>query len=172
MVTRSSPPLPARLPGAYNLGSMPERERRHAAILELIRAERIGSQEELRELLAERGFDVTQATLSHDLRGLGVVKAPGASGSTRYTVPADAEQAVPALRRLLPVLYISSEGTGQLLVVRTRTGAAQPVAEAIDREEWDEVLGTIAGDNTVLLILRDARKLRTVQRRLEELAEG
>jgi transcriptional regulator of arginine metabolism len=151
---------------------MPERERRHTAILELIRAERIGSQEELRELLAERGFDVTQATLSRDLRGLGVAKAPDTTGSTRYTVPADAEQAVPALRRLLPVLYISSEGTGQLLVVRTRTGAAQPVAEAIDREEWDEVLGTIAGDNTILLILRDARKLRAVQRRIEELAEG
>jgi transcriptional regulator of arginine metabolism len=150
---------------------MSQRERRHVAILDLVRNERIASQEELRERLAQHGFDVTQATLSRDLRSLGVLKAPDASGSTRYTVAPDAELAVPALRRLLPVLYISSEGTGQLLVVKTRTGAAQPVAEAIDREEWDEILGTIAGDNTILVILRDPAQLPAVQQRIEELAE-
>jgi transcriptional regulator of arginine metabolism len=149
---------------------MADPTRRRELILELVRTERIASQEELRALLEARGFAVAQATLSRDLRTLGIAKAPDAAGHTRYTFPAGEPGGAPALERLLPVLFSSAEGTGQLLVVKTRTGAAQPVAEALDREAWPEVLGTIAGDNTILIILRDPAQVEPVSARLHRLA--
>ncbi len=143
---------------------------RHAAIRELVREGRYTSQEELREALAEHDFDVTQATLSRDLRELRLIKVPDAEGGSAYTLPPEAWDQTPKLERLLANLFVGAEGTGNLLVVKTLAGGAQPVAVAIDWEEWPEVLGTIAGDDTILLILRDPKHLLTVQRRLEELA--
>jgi transcriptional regulator of arginine metabolism len=144
--------------------------KRHAAILELVRDRRVPSQEVLREMLAERGMEVAQATLSRDIRELGLVKVPEEEGGSVYTVPAGVTDATPALARLLPSLYLGAEGTGNLLVVKTLIGGAQPVAVGIDWEEWPEVLGTIAGDDTILVILRDPGHLALVIRRLEELA--
>ena len=143
---------------------------RHAAILDLVRNERVPSQEVLRELLGRRGFEVAQATLSRDIRELGLVKIPDEDGGSLYTVPADVTDPTPALSRLLPALYLGADGVGNLLVVKTLTGGAQPVAVAIDWEEWPEVVGTIAGDDTILLILRDPEMLDPIARRLEELA--
>ncbi|HEX7119678.1 MAG TPA: arginine repressor [Longimicrobiales bacterium] len=146
------------------------KRQRHAAILEIVREHRVTSQEHLRELLAERGLDVTQATLSRDIRELRLVKVPDAEGGMHYTLPPEAWDQTPPLGRLLPTLFVSAEGTGNLLLVKTLTGGAQPVAIAIDWEEWPEVLGTLAGDDTILLILRDPAHLPTVQQRLEEIA--
>lgn len=143
---------------------------RHAAILDLLRTRRVPSQEVLRELLGSRGFDVAQATLSRDIRELGLVKVPDEEGGSVYTVPADVTDPMPTLPRLLPALYLGADGIDNLLVVKTLTGGAQPVAVAIDWEEWPEVVGTIAGDDTILLILRARGLLDTVTRRLEELA--
>lgn len=143
---------------------------RHSAILDLVRSRRISSQEVLREMLAEEGIDVAQATLSRDIRELGLVKVPDETGGSVYTVPVDVTDPTPTLRRLLPALYLGADGVGNLLVVKTLTGGAQPIAVAIDWEEWPEVVGTVAGDDTILLILRSARSLRTVTRRLEDLA--
>lgn len=128
----------------------------------------MSSQEQLRELLADRNFDVTQATLSRDIRELRLVKVPGETG-TYYTVPADSDQR-PPLARLLPTLFVGAEGTGNLLVVKTLAGGAQAVSEALDWEEWPEVLGTLGGDDTILVILRNAADLPTIQRRIEALA--
>lgn len=143
---------------------------RHAAILDLVRIQRISSQEVLRERLAERGFEVAQATLSRDIRELGLIKMPDEDGGSLYTVPAHVTDPTPALSRLLPALYLGSDGVGNLLVVKTLTGGAQPVAVAIDWQEWPEVVGTIAGDDQILLILRDPAQLREIVRRLEDLA--
>jgi transcriptional regulator of arginine metabolism len=142
---------------------------RHAAIRTLVQEHRVGSQEQLRELLVARGFDVTQATLSRDMRELRLVKMPDNEGSTFYQVP-DTDQR-PALARLLPTLFIGAEGTGNLLVVKTLAGGAQAVSEALDWEEWPEVLGTLAGDDTILVIIRDPAHMDAVQKRLEHLAE-
>ncbi len=147
-----------------------DKHARHAAIREIVREGRYASQEELREALAERGFDVTQATLSRDIRELRLLKVPDAEGGSAYTLPPEAWDQTPKLERLLAALFVGAEGTGNLLVLKTLAGGAQPVAVAIDWEEWPEVLGTIAGDDTILMILRDAAHLGTVQRRLEELA--
>ena len=143
---------------------------RLAAIRAIVREHRVTSQELLRELLLRRGFDVTQGTLSRDIRELRLVKVPDAEGSAHYTLPPEAWDHTPPLARLLPTLYTGAEGTGNLLVVRTLAGGAQAVAEALDWEEWPEVLGTLGGDDTILVILRKPEFLPAVQRRLEELA--
>jgi transcriptional regulator of arginine metabolism len=143
---------------------------RHDAIRELIQSHRIASQEQLRELLETRGFDVAQATLSRDIRELRLIKVHDPEGGTHYTLPPEAWDNAPALTRLLPALYLGAEGTGNLLVIKTMVGGAQAVAEAIDWEEWPEVLGTLAGDDTILLILRRPDHLQPILRRLEERA--
>jgi transcriptional regulator of arginine metabolism len=142
---------------------------RHKQILEVVRSHRITSQEALRELLHERGTEVTQATLSRDMRELRLVKVPGADGVGFYFSPEEWDS-TPSLESLLPALFHSAEGVDHLLVVRTMKGGAQTVAAGIDWEEWPEVLGTLAGDDTILLILRDPAKLDEVKGRVEAMA--
>jgi len=142
---------------------------RQAAILEIVKRNRFGSQEALREVLGEQGFDVTQATLSRDIRDLRLVKVTGADGQPYYMLPEEWET-TPPLEGLLPTLFLAAEGTGNLLVLRTMTGGAQAVALGIDWEEWPEVLGTIAGVDTILLILRSSDHLATVKERVESIA--
>ena len=143
---------------------------RHSAILDLVRNERISSQEVLRELLVSRGFEVAQATLSRDIRELGLVKVPDDEGGSVYTVPTHMSEPTPALSRLLPTLYLGTDGVSNLLVVKTLTGGAQPVAAAIDWEEWPEVVGTIAGDDSILIVLRSPEYLGRITTRLEGIA--
>jgi transcriptional regulator of arginine metabolism len=145
------------------------KQARHEAIRDLVHTRRVASQEQLREFLETRGFEVTQATLSRDIRELRLSKAHDSEGG-HYTLPSEAWENSPTLGRLLPALFIGAEGTGNLLIVKTMLGGAQAVAEAIDAEEWPEVLGTLAGDNTVLVILRDSSQLAVVQGRLEDRA--
>lgn len=158
-----APPPSARAPIVV-------KTQRHVAILDLVRSTRIPSQEALRELLAARGFEVAQATLSRDIRELGLVKIPDEDGGSAYVVPADVTDPTPTLSRLLPALYLGSDGVDNLLVVKTLTGGAQPIAVALDWEEWPEVVGTLAGDDTILVILRKAEYLEPIARRLEEIA--
>ncbi|MGH7554829.1 MAG: arginine repressor [Longimicrobiales bacterium] len=143
---------------------------RHAALREVVQTTRVSSQEHLRELLARRGFDVAQATLSRDIRELRLIKVPDAEGRTHYMLPPEAWDNTPPLQRLLPTLFVGAEGTGNLLIIKTLAGGAQAVAEALDWEEWPEVLGTIGGDDTILLILRDPKQLANIVKRIEELA--
>lgn len=145
------------------------KQERHTTILDVIREHRVGSQETLRKLLADRGIDVTQATLSRDLRELRLVKVPGAEG-THYTLPEEWET-TPPLKSILPTVFLGAEGTGNMLVVKTMTGGAQGAALAIDWEEWPEVLGTIAGVDTILVIIRDEDEVTVIRERLEKIAE-
>ena len=142
---------------------------RHAQILEVLKNHRVTSQESLRELLQKQGTDVTQATLSRDMRELRLVKVPGADGAPHYSVPEEWDS-TPSLESLLPALFQSAEGVDHLLVVQTMKGGAQTVAAGIDWEEWHEVLGTLAGDDTILIILRKPEFLPAVQARLEQMA--
>jgi transcriptional regulator of arginine metabolism len=145
---------------------------RHAAILEIIGASHVSSQEQLRSLLARRGVRVTQATLSRDLHELGVARVPGDDG-VRYALPERvATEAIPSLETLLPQLFSSVDGVGELVVLHTLASGAQPVSEAIDAAGWTEVLGTIAGENTILIVCRSAAARQSVILRLTELARG
>ncbi len=143
--------------------------RRQTEIMDVIRSQRLSSQRELQAELAKRGFEVNQATLSRDVRELRLVKVPASGGGSYYAAGDDSETTA-TLERLMPALFLSAEGTGNLLVVRTVTGGAQPVALAIDQEDWPELLGTIAGDDTILLILKAAKALPEIEARLRSLA--
>ena len=147
---------------------MRKRER-HEQILEVLKGHRVTSQEALRELLDARGTEVTQATLSRDIRELRLVKVPGADGSSHYSIP-DEWESTPPLESLLPTLFQTAEGVDNLLVVQTMKGGAQTVAAGIDWEEWPEILGTLAGDDTILIILRDPKALPIIQERIERMA--
>ncbi|MGH7501536.1 MAG: arginine repressor [Longimicrobiales bacterium] len=146
------------------------RPARLAAIRQIVQSHRVTNQEQLRELLARRGFDVAQATLSRDIRELRIIKIPDADGGHHYTPPPETWDSTPPLQRLLPTLFVAAEGTRNLLILKTLAGGAQAVAEALDWEEWPEVLGCLAGDDTILLVLRRDDQLPTVQRRLEAIA--
>jgi transcriptional regulator of arginine metabolism len=145
--------------------------RRLAVIRELVEHEAVHSQEELRRRLVRRGFDVTQATLSRDIKELGLVKraadgayqAAGADGAT----PAAAHV---ALARALGEFLSSVESSQQLLVVKTGAGQAQLLGLAIDRARLPDVLGTIAGDDTILVICRDARCAQVARKTFQDLA--
>jgi transcriptional regulator of arginine metabolism len=136
---------------------------RHARIVALIREVPVRSQAELAELLAAEGFVTTQATLSRDLEELGAVKVRGTDGSAPvYVIPEEgagplraAEQPPERLRRLLRELLVSAEASGNLVVLRTPPGAAQFLASAFDRSGLPEVMGTIAGDDTIIIVVRD-----------------
>lgn len=145
---------------------MTRKHERQAAVLEVIEQHVVSSQEELRQHLAELGMNVTQATLSRDLRDLGLVRAQGEDG-LRYVRPqalADDDDK-PLLANLLPQLFARVDGVGPLLVLHTVASGAQPIAEAIDQEEFAEVLGTIAGDDTILIVTRseEARAVLTAR---------
>ena len=144
--------------------------RRQAAILDIVQREPIRSQEQLRRRVKGEGFDVTQATLSRDIREIGLVKG-GADGA--YQAPAQAASpanAVPVLQRALAEYLARVDRVQQLVLLRTGPGQAQLLGVALDRARLSEVVGTIAGDDTILVIAHDARRARALVHRLEELA--
>jgi transcriptional regulator of arginine metabolism len=155
---------------------------RHQLVVELLATHEVRSQPELLELLALRGTHVTQATLSRDLVELDAVRVRSQSGSLVYAVPAEGGDRRPAapgetaasghrLGRLLAELLVSADASANLVVLRTPPGAAQFLASALDKAEYADVLGTIAGDDTVLLIGRAARGGDEIARRLLALAQ-
>lgn len=160
-----------RGPNSHPHGQIHVKLPRHAAILELIRTRRVPSQEALRELLAERGIEVAQATLSRDIRTLGLVKAPDGQGGSAYAIPAGGADTSPTLGRLLPALYVGADGVGNLLVLKTLVGGAQPIAVAIDAEGWPEIVGTLGGDDTILVILRGEEHREKIVARIEAIAD-
>jgi transcriptional regulator of arginine metabolism len=151
---------------------MTKKQDRQDAILQLIGSHQISSQEDLKQLLRVRGLTVTQATLSRDLRDLGVLRASGEEGA-RYMLPEMvSDEAKPSLDGLLPQLFSRIDGVGELLVLHTLPSGAQPVAEALDGQGWPEVIGTLAGENTVLIICRSAQAREILTRRIIELARA
>jgi transcriptional regulator of arginine metabolism len=150
---------------------MTKKRARQAAIVELVAEHVVGSQEELRRLLLARGMDVTQATLSRDLRDLGLARVSTEEGG-RYVLPETLaiEEDKPLLSNLLPQLFSRLDGVGELIVLHTVRSGAQPIAEAIDQEGFEEVLGTIAGDDTILIVTRSAAARAALTVRLLALA--
>ncbi len=142
---------------------------RQQAILELIGSREIGSQEELRLLLSKRGWDVTQSTLSRDLRDLRIARVPTDRG-VRYLVNEGSDDAARTpLAAILPQLMVRLEGVSHMIVLKTVIGGAQAVASAVDKEASPDILGTIAGDDTILMICRSEAARERVSRRLSSL---
>jgi transcriptional regulator of arginine metabolism len=141
---------------------------RHAAILRVVRDRRIESQDVLRQALADEGFVVTQATLSRDIRELGLAKLADPGGGAYYTHP-HRGAVRPELGQVLPALLVSVDGVGPFLVLKTASGSAGAVTEALDQVGWTEVIGTIAGDDTVLIITRSQRHRQQIAGRIQQL---
>ena len=182
---------------------------RQAQIADILTRSRVRSQEELADLLAQRGVKVTQATLSRDLEELGAVRLRGAGGTLVYALPGDPggpgsrpgglpgppagsppgppgpsgswpgawlsgrpdEGASGTLARVGPELLLSAEASANLVVLRTPAGAAQFLASAIDHAGWPSILGTVAGDDTVLVISREPEGGNELAESLLRLAE-
>jgi transcriptional regulator of arginine metabolism len=145
--------------------------RRQAVILELIDRDALHSQEQLRRRLHQRGFDATQATISRDIKELGLVKRASDGAYQRPGADvADPATALVALERAASEFVRRVERVQHLVVIRTGVGQAQPLALAIDRAQLSEAVGTIGGDDTILVVARDARRATALARRLERFA--
>ena len=137
---------------------------RRAAILRIIRDSSVGKQDELVRLLKKQGFDATQSSVSRDLRELHVAKA-----GDRYIVSMNEVAAPKNLFATVATFVLEIKNAGpSLTVVKTTTGGAQSVAEAIDTSDWPEVVGTLAGENTVFIATEDGRAQRKLAERLRE----
>jgi transcriptional regulator of arginine metabolism len=139
---------------------------RHAAIRDLVAETEVASQDELRRKLFRRGHRVTQATLSRDIHELGLMKS-----TDGYKLPHgdDAESGLPSIERLIQTFVYDVRTALNQVVIKTSAGSAQPVSAAIDAEDWEEVVGTIGGDDTILTITTDSRSAERLAQRLRKL---
>ena len=150
------------------------KRRRQQAILDLVRRESLGSQVAILARLREQGFEVTQPTVSRDLEELGLVRARDEQGHLRYVPPGEATNGhgVERLHRVLAEFVLQLEASRNIVVVRTPPGSANTVAQVIDQVGLEDVIGTVAGDDTILIVAREGVRGTTVLRRLQELVEG
>ena len=141
---------------------------RHKAILDLLDEGPVESQDTLQQRLEGRGFEVGQATLSRDIYELKLVK--GRDGYRRAGESLTNESVLPSVMHLARQFVIEIRQAQNLLVVKTTVGSAQPVAAALDASHWPEVVGTIAGDDTVLVIVSDRKRAQVLAKRIRELS--
>ena len=139
---------------------------RQNRILDLVLEEPLASQDELRLRLSRLGFKVTQATLSRDIHDLGLVKTP--EGYMARPGEAAPDAGAPRIARLLREFVIQIRGAQNLLVLKTIVGSAQPVAAAMDQQDWPKLVGTIAGDDTVLVVCPDKEDAKKLAHRIQE----
>jgi transcriptional regulator of arginine metabolism len=144
---------------------------RQSQILDVIDHEAVASQEVLRERLRSRGITATQATISRDLKELGLVKRAGDGAYVRPGATADSPAATDQLRRAVVSLVRGFERVDPLLIVRTDRGQAQGLAEWIDRAQLSELAGSVAGDDTILLVCRGAEAAQALEARFREMVE-
>jgi len=144
---------------------MISKKARHTRIIEIVRGGSVASQNELSSLLRREGISVTQSTLSRDIRELGLVKI---RGSYKATGQSDAIPSTEALRRTFGQLVISTGMSGNIVMIKTFPGNAHPIGVVLDAAQWPEVLGTLAGDDTVFVLLRDGRLGKKVLKKIEE----
>ncbi len=140
---------------------------RQRAVLETLKQGPVASQEDLQKALRKRGFKVGQATLSRDIHDLNLSKT-----ATGYALPqseGSSGLALPPVQRLVREFVLEVRPAQNLLVVKTIVGSAQPVAAALDEQEWEGVLGTIGGDDTILIVCRDKDAAKKVAARVEEM---
>ncbi|MBT4138380.1 MAG: arginine repressor [Candidatus Latescibacteria bacterium] len=155
---------------------MTEKQKRQQKIIELISAQPIARQEALSDALKAVGIETTQSTLSKDIKELGVMKAPDGTGGFQYQMPSFGEPVGRAslkgealLRRELRDFVVLVDGAGYTAVVKTATGHAQGVCEVIDQVSWPEVVGTLAGENTIFILCRSEVDCRRLRDRIEEM---
>ncbi|HEY0395621.1 MAG TPA: arginine repressor [Candidatus Elarobacter sp.] len=146
--------------------------KRQRAILSLIAARPVHSQDELAALLEQQGYDVTQATVSRDIKELGLLKVAlkgGTGGAFKYVEPTVGPAFASRLHRVVSEVVIQIRSSLNQIVLKTHPGTAMMLAAAIDSADWGEVLGTIGGDDTVLVIVESAEKTPVIRQRFEDM---
>jgi transcriptional regulator of arginine metabolism len=148
------------------------KKKRHNKIIELIRSSDIETQEELAERLREEGFQVTQATVSRDIRELKLSKVPTGNGGQKYVVlRQDGNHMGDKYIRVLKDAYVNMEPAQNILVVKTVSGMAMAVAAALDALELEEIVGCIAGDDTIFLAMHSVQEARDLMEKLRGMME-
>ncbi|MDP9295881.1 MAG: arginine repressor [Actinomycetota bacterium] len=148
------------------------KSRRQQAVLSLVSRERLSSQQEIRARLKERGLEATQSTISRDIEELGLARVHDSEG-LRYVVPGEETNGgVVQLRRLLDEFALSFAPSGNLLLIHTPPGAASALGEGLDHVAIPEIAGTVAGDNTILIVASEGVGARDVERRLRSYMEA
>ena len=147
---------------------MTEKARRHEQILALIGQEVIGTQEDLAKSLQESGILTTQSTLSKDIKELRISKVPTGDGGFRYRIPETRSSlsGMGLFQRELVDFVVGIDGAENMLVLKTITGHAQGVCEALDQAEWPEMVGTIAGENTIFVLCRSSEHREELGKRI------
>lgn len=150
------------------------KDRRHRAIMTLVSTRPVRSQEELAALLEGQGFEATQATVSRDIKELGLVKMPvrDGNGTFKYVLPSPEMTFTSRLHRLVAELVIAVRSGVNQIVLRTPPGSAMMLAAAIDEADWPEIIGTLGGDDTVLVLLEDPKLTPIVLQRFKDLQEA
>jgi transcriptional regulator of arginine metabolism len=138
---------------------------RQRAILELLKHGPVASQDDLQRALRRRGIKVGQATLSRDIRDLGLSKTPSGYSPSH----GDASPALPPVSRLVREFALEVRAAQNLLIIKTSIGSAQPVAAALDDENWPEAIGTVAGDDTILIVCPDNKDAHKLAARIQEM---
>ncbi|MBQ6376999.1 MAG: arginine repressor [Lachnospiraceae bacterium] len=145
---------------------------RHQQILKLIQKYSIGTQEELAACLNESGFTVTQATVSRDIRQLRLHKAPDENGRLRYVFDSgDSPDIAKRYRDVLKASYVSMDVSFNILVMHTVSGMAMAAAAALDSLDWPEILGCIAGDDTIFIVIRSPEDAENLIFRIKEMID-
>lgn len=157
---------PQELRGKQN--NMAVKSKRHAMITKLIVAQNIETQEELARALSEHSFSVTQATISRDIKELRLIKVLTPEGRYKYATVENAETDLQErFIRMFANCVLSVTSAGNLIVIKTINGSASAAGEAIDSLKWPEILGTIAGDNTLFIAVHDNRSTQEVVRKFQ-----
>jgi transcriptional regulator of arginine metabolism len=147
-------------------GAEMNKGQRHIKIRELITNFDIETQDELVDMLKSAGFNVTQATVSRDIKELHLVKVPMPDGRYKYSLPADQRfNPLQKLKRALMDAFVKIDSAGHLLVMKTMPGNAHAIGALIDNLDWDEILGTICGDDTILIICRTSKDTEVLTKR-------
>ncbi|MDF0727350.1 transcriptional regulator ArgR [Cytobacillus sp. S13-E01] len=139
---------------------------RHIKIRDIITTNDIETQDELVDILKNGGFNVTQATVSRDIKELHLVKIPMLDGRYKYSLPADQRfNPLQKLKRSLMDAFVRIDSAGHMLVMKTMPGNANAIGALIDNLDWDEILGTICGDDTILIICRTSADTENISKR-------
>lgn len=148
------------------------KSKRHSAILKLIASENIETQEDLASLLSEQGYKVTQATVSRDIKELRLIKVQNGEGRYKYATVERAESDLQdRFISMFSSCVISISSSGNLIVIKTMPGSASVAAEAIDSMRWNEIAGSIAGDNTIFVAIKDDRSVADVARKFQKMMQ-
>lgn len=147
---------------------------RQKRILEIITRQRIETQEDLAEELKKTGYVVTQATVSRDIKELGLIKIPGDNNSSYYALPGREapRHSEERLKRLFWNSVQLIDSSENLVIIKTLPGEAQGVASALDHAGWPEIIGTVAGDDTILVVVKPKTMTAAVIKRFKDLAGG